>query len=170
MGFNCTEIYYSFMFSHIDLDCFFFFFLHCKQCSNVPSRNYLKKESEVAQSCRTLCDPMGTRLLCPWDFLDKSTGVGCHFLLQGIFPTQGLNPGLPHCRQMLYHLSHQGSPAIWTCTYLKVSLKHLCRCTLIKSNVLLNFNAKPHSTVVAYFSLSLFRIWRFSMLLLFANL
>ena len=34
---------------------------------------------------------------------------GCHFLLQGIFPTQGLNPGLPHCRQTLYHLSHQGS-------------------------------------------------------------
>ena len=33
----------------------------------------------------------------------------CHFLLQGIFPTQGLNPGLPHCRQMLYRLSHQGS-------------------------------------------------------------
>ena len=39
----------------------------------------------------------------------KNTGVGCHFLLQEIFPTQGLNPGLPHCRQMLYHLSHQGS-------------------------------------------------------------
>ena len=34
---------------------------------------------------------------------------GCHFLLQEIFPTQGLNLGLPHCRQMLYHLSHQGS-------------------------------------------------------------
>ena len=48
-----------------------------------------------------------TRLLHPWDFLDKSTGVGCHFLLQGIFPTQGSNPGLPHCRQKLYHLSHQ---------------------------------------------------------------
>ena len=39
-----------------------------------------------------------------------NTGVGCHFLLQGIFPTQELNPGLPHCRQMLYCLSHQGSP------------------------------------------------------------
>ena len=39
----------------------------------------------------------------------KSTGVGCHFLLQGIFPSQGSNPGLAHCRQMLYHLSHQGS-------------------------------------------------------------
>jgi len=33
--------------------------------------------------------------------------MGCHFLLQKIFPTQGSNPGLPHCRQMLYHLSHQ---------------------------------------------------------------
>ena len=50
------------------------------------------------------------RLLCPWDFLGKSTGVGCHFLLQGIFLTQGLNPSLPHCRQTLYPLSHQGSP------------------------------------------------------------
>ena len=54
-----------------------------------------------------------TRLLHPWDFLGKSTGVGCHFLLQEIFLTQGLNPGLPHCRQTLYHLSHQGSPYIW---------------------------------------------------------
>ena len=50
-----------------------------------------------------------TRLLRPWNFPDKSTGVGCHFLLQGIFPTQGSNPGLLHCRQTLYHLSHQGS-------------------------------------------------------------
>ena len=50
-----------------------------------------------------------TKLPCPWDFLGKSTGVGCHFLLQGIFPTQGSNPDLPHCRQTLYHLSHQGS-------------------------------------------------------------
>ena len=50
-----------------------------------------------------------TRRLRPWDFPGKSTGVGCHFLLQGIFPTQGSNPGLPHCRQTLYRLSHQGS-------------------------------------------------------------
>ena len=47
--------------------------------------------------------------LHPWDFPGKSTGVGCHFLLQRIFPTQGLNPGLPHYRQILYCLSHQGS-------------------------------------------------------------
>ena len=47
-----------------------------------------------------------TRLLRPWDFAAKSTGVGCHCLLQKIFTTQGSNPGLPHCRQMLSHLSH----------------------------------------------------------------
>ena len=51
-----------------------------------------------------------TRLLCPWDFPGNSTGVDCHFLLQWIFLTQGWNPGLPHCKQTLYHLSHQGSP------------------------------------------------------------
>ena len=48
-----------------------------------------------------------TRLLCPWDFPGKDTGVGCHFLLQGIFPTQGSNPGLLHCRQILYRLSYK---------------------------------------------------------------
>ena len=42
-----------------------------------------ESESEVAELCSTLCDPMDTRLLRPWGFLGKSTGVGCHFLLQG---------------------------------------------------------------------------------------
>ena len=65
--------------------------------------------SEVAQSCLTLWDPMDTRLLRSWDFLGKSTGVGCHLLLWGIFLTQGLNLGLPYCRQTLYRLSHQES-------------------------------------------------------------
>ena len=50
------------------------------------------------------------RLLCPWDSPGKNTGVGHHALLPGIFPTQGLNPGLPQCRQILYHLNYQGSP------------------------------------------------------------
>ena len=50
--------------------------------------------------------------LQPWDFPGKNTGVGCHFLLQEIFQTQGLNPCLPHCRQMLYRLSQQGSHQI----------------------------------------------------------
>ena len=43
------------------------------------------------------------RLLCSWDSPGKNTGVGCHFLLQGIFPTQGLNSCLLHCRQILSH-------------------------------------------------------------------
>ena len=53
------------------------------------------------------------RLLCPWDFSGKNTGVGCHFLLQGIFLAEGSNLCflcLLHCRQILYPLSHQGSP------------------------------------------------------------
>ena len=67
------------------------------------------KWSELAQLCPTLCDPRDCSLpgsslqgiLPPWDFPGKSTGVGCHFLLQGIFLTQGLNPDLPHSRQTL---------------------------------------------------------------------
>ena len=67
------------------------------------------KWSEVTQSCPTLCDSMDCRLPdssgnSPWSFSGKNTGVGCHFLLQGIFPTQGSNPGLHHCRQTLYPL------------------------------------------------------------------
>ena len=58
------------------------------------------------------------RLLCPWDSPGKNTGVGCHFLLQGIFPTQGLNLGLLQCRKILYWLSYQGS--------LTNVCKHLC--------------------------------------------
>ena len=57
----------------------------------------------------TLCDPhrqQPARLHCPWDSPGKNTGVGCHFLLQGS------NLGLPHCGQIFYHLSHQGSHAL----------------------------------------------------------
>ena len=48
----------------------------------------------------------------PWNSPGQNTGKGSCSLLQGIFPTQGSNPGLPHCRQMLYQLSHHGSPRI----------------------------------------------------------
>ena len=49
---------------------------------------------------------MDCRLLWPWDAPGRNTGVSCHALLQGIFPTQGSNPHLLPCRQILYHLSH----------------------------------------------------------------
>ena len=47
---------------------------------------------------------------CPWNSPGQNIGVGSLSLLQGIFPTQGSNPGLPHCRWVLYQLSHKGSP------------------------------------------------------------
>ena len=64
-----------------------------------------------AQLCLTLCDPMDCSLPVSSvrDSPGKNTGMGCHILLQGMFPTRGLNPGLPHCRQILHRLSHQGS-------------------------------------------------------------
>ena len=69
----------------------------------------------VTQSCPTLCNlmacsPLGSSV--HGDSPGKNTEVGCHALLQEIFPTQGLNPGLPHCRWIPYHLSHQGRPWI----------------------------------------------------------
>ena len=71
----------------------------------------------VVFSCLVMADslqPQGlqhARLLCPWDFSGKNIGVGCHFLLQRIFPTQGSNLDLLHCRQTLYRPSHQGNPS-----------------------------------------------------------
>ena len=53
-----------------------------------------------------------TNLLCPWNYPGKNTGVGCHVLLQGIILTQGSNPSLQLWRQILYGLSHQGSPKL----------------------------------------------------------
>ena len=66
----------------------------------------------VAKLCPTLWDPMDYSLprSSVWDFPVKNTGVGSHSLLQGIFLTQRSNPGLLHCRWILYFLSHQGSP------------------------------------------------------------
>ena len=71
----------------------------------------------VAQLCLTLCDPVDCSLpgsSVRGDSPGKNTGVGCHDLLQGIFPTQGSNSGLSCCRRILYSLNHQGSPYIHT--------------------------------------------------------
>ena len=67
------------------------------------------------QSPLTLCDTMDCSLpgsSVHGDSPDKNTGVGSHSLLWGIFPTQGSNPTLLHCRQILYHLSHQTNPSL----------------------------------------------------------
>ena len=66
-----------------------------------------------AWSCPTLCDPMDcspSDTFVHGDSPGKNTGVACHAFLQGIFPIQGSNPGLLHCRRILYQLSYWGSP------------------------------------------------------------
>ena len=79
-------------------------------------RFYLHYENLLLFSCKVVSDPLWphglwpSRLLCPWDSPGKNTGVGCHFLLQGIFQTQGLNPCLLHWQSDSLSLSHQGSP------------------------------------------------------------
>ena len=91
---------------------------HAPHRNNFPSVGCSYSHCAVClgtQSCLTLRDPMdcsppGSSV--HGDSPGKSTGVGCHALLQGIFPTQGSNLGLPPCRQILYHLSHQASPRL----------------------------------------------------------
>ena len=69
----------------------------------------------ITQSRLTLCKPVdySQPVYCiHGNYPGKHAGVRCHTLLQGIFPTQGSNPGFPHCREILYCLSHQGSPTM----------------------------------------------------------
>ena len=71
----------------------------------------------VSESCSVVSDSLRPHgLYRSWNSLGQNTGVGSLSLLQEIFPTQGLNPGLPHCRWILYQLSHQGRQTLnhWT--------------------------------------------------------
>ena len=127
----------------------------------------------VAQSCPTLCasmdcSPPGCSV--HGDSPGKNTGVDCHALLQGIFPTQGSNPGLPRCRQVVYHLSHQGSPIpfivivkYWLCPLFCT----ICTCSLLQSTLCLltHYPYLPlptslsHLVTTHFFSVSLFPFW-----------
>ena len=87
------------------------------KCIFLSERNQSKQAAVlylVAQSCPALCDPMDCRPQAPLSvkFPGKNIGEGSHAFLQGIFPTQGSNPGPPNCKWILYCLSHQGSPRI----------------------------------------------------------
>ena len=77
------------------------------------SEDQCSHEAKGSVSCSVISDslqPHGP--YSPWNSPGQNTGVGSHFLLQGIFLTQGLNPVLLHCRQILYQLSHKGGPRI----------------------------------------------------------
>ena len=70
-----------------------------------------KPQERVSESCSVVSDSLQPhRLYSPWDSPGQNNGVGSLSLLQGIFPTQGSNPSLLHCRWILYCLNHQGSP------------------------------------------------------------
>ena len=72
--------------------------------------SFVARESESHSVVSNSLWPPG--LYSPWNSPHQNTGVGNFSLLQGIFPTQGSNPGLPHCRRIFYQLSHQGNPRI----------------------------------------------------------
>ena len=83
-------------------------YVHSSLCVNMNNQLELKVKVKVAQLCPTLCDPMNNTVhgilqarILEW--------VSCS-LLQGLFPIQGLNLGLPHCRWILYQLGHEGNP------------------------------------------------------------
>ena len=68
-------------------------------------------QQSESESCSVVSDSLWSHgLYSPWNSPGQNTGVGCHSLLQGIFPTQEPNSGLSHCRWILYQLSHQGNP------------------------------------------------------------
>ena len=97
-------------------------------------------ESESRSVVSDSLQPHG--LYDPWNSPGQNTGVGSLSLLQGIFPTQGSNPGLPHCRQILYQLSHKGFPRLemkaktpylpegrsWVKGYLELIFTKSCDC------------------------------------------
>ena len=101
-----------------------------------------------AESCLTLCSPMDCSslwLLCPWDSPGKNTGVGCHFLLQGIFPTWESNLRLLHWEGGSLPLCHLGSSftshslliwlkcllmtEMWILSGIRLLVSAVCRCT-----------------------------------------
>ena len=97
-----------------DLVTILLFWVTEQQQQNYYSKgSVMKMKVLVAQSCLTIDDPIcysppGSSV--HGDSPGKNAGVGCHAPLQGVFPTQGSNPDLLHCRWILYHLSYQGSP------------------------------------------------------------
>ena len=106
---------------HLSRDLHFSYVLQSPLCITIPPgnsflgiNNFVLCCAKLLQSCPTLCNSVEpTRLLCPWDSPGRNTGVGCHALLQGIFPTQGSNLcllHLPHRQAGSLPLAPPGKP------------------------------------------------------------
>ena len=113
---------------------------------------------QVALDISNSLQPYGlkpTRLLCPWDFSGKNTGVDFHSPLQGIFPTPGLNPGLLNCWQILCHLSQQGNctPTLQKKKFVSQSTRNSKTYVLSKTvysniNVITLFVSRPKKKLI----------------------
>ena len=121
-----------------------------------------------SESCSVVFDSLWPHgLYSPWNSLGQNIGLRSLSLLQGIFPTQGLNPGLSHCRQILYQLSHQGSPRIleWVaypfsggCPWPRNQPGSLhCQRILYQ----LSYEGSPEGHLINFWNLKFF-IWNFS--------
>ena len=100
----------------------------------------------VTLLCPALCDPMDCSLpgsSVYGDSSGKNTGVGCYALLQGIFPTQRSNPGLLHCRRILYSLSHQRSPSFIPTLYLPFMIWRLAISVTYEMRDVYNWKVYP---------------------------
>ena len=87
--------------------------VHQKKHKYISKHIHLIKNVLKVESSSIVSDSLQPHdLYSPWNSPGQNTGVGSLSLLQGIFPTQGSNPGLPHCRWTLYQLSHKGSPGM----------------------------------------------------------
>ena len=90
-----------------------FFFFPATLSGAQGWRKRMKKKESESESCSVVSNSLQPNgLYSPWNSLGQNNGVSSLSLLQGIFPTQVSNPGLPHCRWILYQLSHQESPRI----------------------------------------------------------
>ena len=93
----------------------------------------------VTPSCLTVCDTMDHQIPLSMGFPRQEHGVGCHFLLQRIFQTQGSNTHLIPCRQILNHLSHQGCPLSFMVMSLGFSVHNIISSTYSNSFLSLEF-------------------------------
>ena len=117
------------------VNCSFYYYYYSDPLSSGP---YLLLQVNLLPNIPMLCILLSHQYHTVWFYmlcavLSKNTGVDCHAVLQGIFPTQGSKPGLLHCRQILYHLSHQGSPGFhilmpftYYFQYLKYCISLVC--------------------------------------------
>ena len=96
-------------------------------CCSVGRAYHFTVQSKWSESRSVVSNSLQPQeLYCPWNSPGQNTGVGNPSLLQGIFPTQGSNPGLLHCRWILYQLCYQGRPTVQSIhVYFRKNLLHL---------------------------------------------